>query len=186
MSDETELLSLHAGRADETSLVAKIADLVNGVYEVAEKGLWTDTAARTSRDEIATLIRAGQITVIRAGDRIVGCVRIQGLDESTSEFGMLTASFDHRGTGLGRRLVQFAEQDSVNCGRHTMQLELLVPRTWIHPSKELLAGWYERIGYEVVRTGTIDEAYPELAPLLATPCDFVIYQKDLTALALEA
>ena len=24
--------------------------------------------------------------------------------------------------------------------------------------------------------GTIDELYPELAPLLATPCDFVIYQ----------
>jgi hypothetical protein len=25
----------------------------------------------------------------------------------------------------------------------------------------------------------IDEAYPALAPLLATPCDFVIYQKNL-------
>jgi len=31
-----------------------------------------------------------------------------------------------------------------------------------------------------VRSGTIDESYPWLAPLLATPCDFVIYHKDLT------
>jgi hypothetical protein len=36
------------------------------------------------------------------------------------------------------------------------------------------------IGYRVARTGTIDEAYPALAPLLATPCDFVIYRKDLS------
>jgi hypothetical protein len=37
------------------------------------------------------------------------------------------------------------------------------------------------MGYRIVRTGTMDEAYPELAPLLATPCDFVIYRKDLAS-----
>jgi hypothetical protein len=31
----------------------------------------------------------------------------------------------------------------------------------------------------VRRTGAIEEAYPALAPLLATPCDFVIYGKPL-------
>lgn len=30
-------------------------------------------------------------------------------------------------------------------------------------------------------TGHIEESYPELAPLLATPCDFVIYHKELRA-----
>jgi hypothetical protein len=30
-----------------------------------------------------------------------------------------------------------------------------------------------------VRSGTINESYPQLAPLLATPCDFVVYHKDL-------
>jgi hypothetical protein len=38
---------------------------------------------------------------------------------------------------------------------------------------------YTRIGYRPVRSGTIDESYPWLALLLATPCDFVIYHKDL-------
>ena len=60
-----------------------------------------------------------------------------------------------------------------------MQLELLVPRGWTYPSKAFLDNWYRRIGYRVARTGTIEEAYPALAPLLATPCDFVIYHKDL-------
>jgi hypothetical protein len=60
-----------------------------------------------------------------------------------------------------------------------MQLEVLVPRTWSHPTKEFLAEWYPRLGYRKVRVGTIDESYPDLAPLLATPCDFVIYRKEL-------
>jgi hypothetical protein len=68
-----------------------------------------------------------------------------------------------------------------------MQLELLVPRGWTHPvprgwthpTKVFLAAWYTRIGYRIARKGAIDEAYPALAPLLATPCDFVIYHKRL-------
>jgi len=60
-----------------------------------------------------------------------------------------------------------------------MQLELLVPRGWTHPTKEFLHSWYTRTGYRPVRSGTIDESYPQLAPRLATPCDFVVYHKDL-------
>jgi GNAT superfamily N-acetyltransferase len=92
---------------------------------------------------------------------------------------MLAAAPDQRGIGVGRRLVEFAERGSLETGRDTMQLELLVPRAWAHPAKEFLAGWYGRIGYAVTSTGTIDESYPHLAPLLATACDFVIYRKDL-------
>ena len=94
---------------------------------------------------------------------------------------MLAVSPSHRGTGVGRALVRFAECDSLRAGYTIMQLELLVPRTWLHPSKEFLEGWYGRIGYKVVHTKRIDEAHPQLAPLLATECDFKIYQKDLSA-----
>ena len=60
-----------------------------------------------------------------------------------------------------------------------MQLELLVPRVGKHHSKVFLDGWYSRIGYRVVRTARLEEAYPDLAPLLATECDFVVYEKPL-------
>ena len=106
------------------------------------------------------------------------------LDDDVSEFGMLAAAPSHRGIGVGRELVRFAEQASRDKRRRIMQLELLVPREWKHPSKEFLARWYDRIGYKVVRTGPVGEYYPNLSPLLATACNFVIYRKDLSDPAL--
>ena len=84
---EVELLSPGAG-ADAT-LMERISELANEVYAVAEAGLWTDGATRTSAGEIVELTRAGQIAVARVGDQVVGCVRVQRLDERTGEFGML-------------------------------------------------------------------------------------------------
>jgi hypothetical protein len=55
-----------------------------------------------------------------------------------------------------------------------MQLEVLTPRTWRHPSKVFLNESYRRIGYRVAHTTRVDETYPDLAPLLATPCQFVV------------
>jgi GNAT superfamily N-acetyltransferase len=177
MSIEVELLSRNA-HADAT-LMERLSELTNEVYAVAEAGLWTDGATRTSVGEIVQLTRAGQIAVARVGGEVVGCVRLQRLDERTGEFGMLCADPAHRGIGIGRQLIRFAERKSRADGVSTMQLELLVPRDWTHPTKEFLAEWYSRIGYRIARTGTIDELYPELAPLLATRCDFAIYRKDL-------
>ena len=54
-----------------------------------------------------------------------------------------------------------------------------MPRDWTHATKAFLAGWYSRIGYRVAGTAAFEEAYPALAPSLATPCDLVIYRKQL-------
>ncbi len=170
----------HTAGADVT-LMERISELTNEAYAVAEAGLWMDGATRTSVGEIVELTRAGQIAVARVDRQVVGSVRVQRLDERTGEFGMLCADPAHRGVGIGRELVRFVERKSRAQGMSTMQLELLVPRDWTHPTKQFLAEWYSRIGYRITRTGTIDEAYPELAPLLATPCDFVIYRKGLPA-----
>jgi GNAT superfamily N-acetyltransferase len=175
----TEVQLLPASAADDATLMERIADLINEVYAVAEEGLWIDGATRTTVDGVAELTRAGEIAVARVRGQIVGCVRVQRLDEGTGEFGMLVADPAHRGVGIGRELIRFAERSCREDGLATMQLELLVPRGWTHPTKEFLAAWYTRIGYRVARTGTIDEAYPALAPLLATLCDCGIDQKDL-------
>jgi GNAT superfamily N-acetyltransferase len=176
-----EVQMLPAAASDDATLMECVADLINEVYAEAEDGLWVEGATRTTVGEVAELTRTGQIAVARLGVLVVGCIRVQRLDEETGEFGLLAADPAHRGIGVGRELVRFAERRCRAAGLGTMQLELLVPREWTHPTKEFLDGWYTRIGYRVARTGTIDEAYPALAPLLATPCDFVIYQKDLAA-----
>jgi GNAT superfamily N-acetyltransferase len=156
-----------------------VTALVNDVYAAAEEGLWEPGTSRTSAAEVETLIRAGEIAVGVDGERIVGCVRLQLLGDGLGEFGMLAVDPSRRGKGSGGALVRFAEQWCRDNGQESMQLELLVPRGWTHPVKAFLADWYGRIGYEVVRTGRFEESYPELARRLATPCDFLIWHKDL-------
>lgn len=173
---------LRAADSRDARLVDQVTSLVNDVYATAESGLWRDGAPRTTAAELAELIRAEQIAVATRHGQIAGSVRLHDVAEDLSEFGMLVAAPDHRGTGVGRALVAFAEEHSRERGLRAIQLELLVPRAWRHPSKEFLKAWYPRIGYRLVRTGQIEESYPELAPHLATPCDFVIYHKSLASL----
>jgi GNAT superfamily N-acetyltransferase len=173
---------LEATACADDGLVDELTRLVNRVYAVAEDGLWVDGATRTTPDEMAGLIAAGEVAVARddaTGGAIVGTVRVQQIDDATGELGMLVADPDRRGEGIGRDLIAFAEDRLRRRDVPTMQLELLVPRDWTHPVKAFLDEWYTRIGYRRVRTGRIDDDYPHLAPLLATPCDFVIYHKAL-------
>jgi GNAT superfamily N-acetyltransferase len=105
-----EIRPLPAAASDDATLIEPITDLINEVYAVAEDGLWAEGATRTTVDEFAELTRAGQIVVAYLRGRIVGCVRVQRLDASTGEFGMLAADPGHRGVGVGRELVRFAER----------------------------------------------------------------------------
>ncbi|MEU5264096.1 GNAT family N-acetyltransferase [Amycolatopsis sp. NPDC021455] len=174
---EIELLPPSA--ADDGAVVARLTDLVNQVYAEAEKGLWQDDTDRTSTAEMAGLVRAGEIAVARGDGDLAGSVRLRRLDEHTGEFGMLAADPARRGVGVGRELVRFAEQASRDAGCREMQLELLVPRDWTHPSKVFLAEWYGRLGYRVTHHVDLAEDYPHLAPSLATPCDLFVYRKGL-------
>ena len=178
-SPAVELALVPAVAADDGEFVAQIVDLINRVYAVAEEGLWRDGAERTDAGEVTAIIRAGQLAVATLDGHLAGAVRIQRLDAEVGEFGMLVASPEYRGVGIGRELVAFAEGWARQQGLSWMQLELLVPQTWIHPVKEFLTSWYTRIGYRQVRSGRLAEAYPALEPLLATPCDFAIYHKHL-------
>ncbi|MDQ0894107.1 GNAT family N-acetyltransferase [Agromyces ramosus] len=167
-----------ASAADD-ALVERLAGLVNSVYETSEAGLWVADARRTNERDLAELIRRGQVGAATTDGVIVGAVQVRQFDDTTGLFGMLVADPERRGEGIGRELVAFTERWARERGLTAMQLELLVPRAWSHPSKQFLQGWYERIGYRVVRTTSLDERYPELAPQLATECDLLIYRKDL-------
>ena len=167
--------------ADDSGFVDDLVILINEAYATSEEGLWNDGAARTSRGEVTDLIRSAQIAAASAGGELVGSVRIQKLDGVTGEFGMLVTSSRARGTGAGRELVAFAEGWVVEQGLSVMQLEVLFPRDWAHPSKEFLRSWYTRLGYISVRSDPFEESFPQLAPRLATACDFVIFHKALTA-----
>jgi GNAT superfamily N-acetyltransferase len=170
----------HATAAD-VDLAAELSALVNDVYAVAETGMWVAGATRTSPDEMRSFLLAGELVLARTrSGRIVGSVRVHDVGADLAEFGILVAARDQRGLGIGRVLLDVVEQEARDRRLAAMQLELLVPRDWTHPSKELLASWYGRRGYRLQRTVALDDHYPHLAPLLATPCELQVHRKDLT------
>ena len=165
--------------AADDDLVERLTHLVNRVYAEAEDGLWQDGTTRTTAAEVRTAIDAREIAVATIDGRLAGAIRIQALTDDTGEFGMLAAAPEDRGIGVGRALVGFAERHNREHDRRAIQLELLVPRTWRHPSKVFLDQWYRRIGYRVIRRTSVEDLQPQLAPLLATPCEFAVYEKPL-------
>jgi GNAT superfamily N-acetyltransferase len=156
-----------------------LADLVNEVYRVGESGLWLDGVDRTSAGELAENIAEGKIAGAVLDGALVGCVRLRAIDEQTAEFGMLSARPELQGIGVGRALVAFVESRAIDGGFVRMQLELVKPRGWKHPAKEILHSWYERLGYVVVSTNDFATVEPSVEPFLVTPCDFLVLWKTL-------
>jgi GNAT superfamily N-acetyltransferase len=170
---------LPADSSSDASLIDNLTELVNTVYRTAEEGLWLEGAARTTAADMTALVGAARIALARLDGQIAGCVRLEPVEDGRAELGMLAAAPQVRGVGVGRQLVHFAEERSRDRAADIMQLELLVPQTWAHPSKEFLKSWYLRMGYRIVRKARFDDDYPGLAPLLATPCDLLIFHKYL-------
>lgn len=175
---EIQMLSSHA-HANIVDM-KHVTSIINRVYAASEEGLWTHGADRTTVEEIVELTTRGEIAVARLKGNIVGCVRVQQLDEETGELGMLAVDDDHQGTGIGRELIRFAEQKCQKEHLRKMQLELLVPQEGSHPAKATLENWYTRIGYQPIRTMSFDDSFPRLAKLLAIPCKLIVFQKDIS------
>jgi GNAT superfamily N-acetyltransferase len=167
--------------AADDRLADRLARLVNEVYAATESGLWRAGMTRTTAAEIAALIAAGQLAVAVRDGQPVGCVQVHDVAAGIGEFGLLAASPEHRGSGIGGTLVEFAERRARDRGLRAMRLELLVPRDWRHPHKEFLKAWYERLGYELVGTTSVADVHPHLAALQATPCAVLRYEKALVS-----
>ncbi|MDA3129623.1 GNAT family N-acetyltransferase [Aliibacillus thermotolerans] len=159
--------------------VERITNIVNRVYRTSENGLWKKEVVRTSMEEIREFIQHGEIAVAQTRDTIVGCVRIRQVHEETGELGMLAVDETYQGNGIGRALIHFAEKECKKENLQKIQLELLVPEEGAHPAKVALEKWYKRLGYQPVRTEMLETSYPKLAPMLAVPCKFIVFEKEL-------
>ncbi|KND93104.1 hypothetical protein TOPH_02116 [Tolypocladium ophioglossoides CBS 100239] len=187
-----------ASAADDSELVSTVVTLVNNAYADAEHGIFHAGYQRTSSAEISGFIRQGRlalaylnaspandspVTGSRSGEasgqrHVIGCVHVKLLSPTLGDFAMLALDANHRGGGLARKLVLFAEDHCRKKGCTLMQLELLVPTSFEHAGKARMQAWYLRMGYRVVKLGSFQEEYPALAPLLAGPADYRIFEKE--------
>lgn len=163
----------------ETDKIKRLSDLINEVYDDAESGMWKRKGTRTNPAEVEGLLRAQALILAEIDGVLVGSVNVNLMSDGVGEFGMLVADRKYRGKGIGSALVKHAEKWAREHACHTMRLEVLAPRHWIHPSKDFLGQWYARIGYTPQTTEPFEAMYPELVPELATECDFTVWHKSL-------
>ncbi|UZP38857.1 hypothetical protein NXS19_006673 [Fusarium pseudograminearum] len=150
-----------ADDASDKILIGRLADIVNTSYKIAET---------TANFAVAYLV---------SNNEPIGCVFVKLLTPTLGDFGMLALDTKYQGTGLGRQLAAFAEDECRRQGCTTMQLEILVPSTFHHEGKARLLGWYTRMGYKLVKLGDFGEDYPDLFKLLAGPTEYRVFEKTL-------
>jgi ribosomal protein S18 acetylase RimI-like enzyme len=125
---------------------------------------------RTSLEELGQLLADPAVTILTARDGavLVGCVAVTRKDSALAYLGMLCVSPSLQSGGIGRRLLDAAEDHARALGLATMEMTVI-------DSRASLIAWYERRGY--VLTGKT-RPFPVLRD---PPITFVVLEKQLRA-----
>jgi ribosomal protein S18 acetylase RimI-like enzyme len=128
---------------------------------------------RTSREELDVLLADPAVTILTArapdspgGDALIGCVAVTRKDAALAYLGMLCVLPTLQSGGLGRRLLDAAEDLARAEGIAAMEMTVI-------DSRAALIAWYERRGY--ARTGET-RPFPVLRD---PPITFVVLEKPL-------
>ncbi|WP_247714818.1 GNAT family N-acetyltransferase [Qipengyuania mesophila] len=125
---------------------------------------------RISLAEIETMLAdpAVSLLVARGDDgRLTGCVAVTRKDDTLGYLGTFCVDPQRQSAGLGRTLLDAAENDARSSGLAAMEMTVITQR-------EVLIAWYERRGYR--RTGET-RPFPVLRD---PPLRFVVLEKPLT------
>jgi ribosomal protein S18 acetylase RimI-like enzyme len=130
--------------------VELLEKLVNSAYrgDSSRKG-WTTEAdlldgIRTNQEQLKQQISGSHSTMLIYEDtnkQPIACVYLEN-KENTLYLGMLTVQPDFQAEGIGKKLLQAAEEYAVWLGKQAIQMTVISVRA------ELIA-WYQRRGYQV-------------------------------------
>lgn len=151
-------------------------------YAETEKEIWGKNYSRLSLDEFIKLIDANEFYIARLNDEIVGSIHTSRLDSESFGFGLLSADFAQKGLGIGRKLIETAENHAKRKGAKFMKIEILRPSNRELPQKKKLDKWYRRQGYVFLKSMSFVDRKPdkaEKALRLITPTQFDCYEKVL-------
>lgn len=103
---------------------------VRMLLEEYAASLGVDLEFQGFRAELAGLPGAyappgGRLLLARVDGRVAGCVAFRRLDPGNCEMKRLYVRAAHRGTGLGRRLVEAAVREAIREGYRAMRLDTL-------------------------------------------------------------
>jgi GNAT superfamily N-acetyltransferase len=142
--------------ADDASAIAA---LINQAFSVEKFFI---EGNRTSAEEVRTMMTRGEFLVLENFAAVV-YVELRG---ERGYFGMLSVDPARRKEGLGRRLVEIAEQRCRDAGCRIMELQTVNLRLELAP-------YYRKLGY--IESGTA----PFESERLKRPAHFVKMEKAL-------
>jgi len=145
---------------------AEVAALVNLAYRVED---FFKVGDRTDAEEIAGLLEADAFLVaVNSAGPMAGSIYV-AVKDGRGYFGMLSVHPDYQGHGLGRRLVEAAEERCRAAGCTEMDL-------WVVNLREELPPLYRHLGYSESGTAPWPADYLHQ---LSRPAHFVIMSKLL-------
>lgn len=123
---------------------------------------------RIAPGELEAMLADPDITILAAhnGATPIGCVAVTRKDARLAYLGMLCVSPELQSAGLGRRLLDAAEDHARRLGAQAMEMTVI-------DSRLALIAWYERRGY--ARTGET-RPFPVLRD---PPITFTVLEKQL-------
>ena len=163
-----------------TKDIGDLEKLVNSAYRgETSKKRWTTEAdlldgIRTNQEVLTGMINRGDSVILKctgSKGELVGCVYLQTQEEKLY-LGMLTVKPDTQARGIGKRLLQAAEEYA------QLQQCSAIRMTVISVRKELI-NWYERRGYK--NTGE-KKPFPSNDPRFGLPkqdLEFIVMEKKL-------
>jgi N-acetylglutamate synthase-like GNAT family acetyltransferase len=154
-------------RASERDIPA-LVQLINRAYEIEA---FFVTGDRTDAAEVNGLFAAGDFIVLEVepGAPIAGCVYIAARPDARAYLGLLSVEPAAQKAGMGRRLVDAAEEHARGLGARFMELRVIDLR-------EELPVWYGRLGYQI--TGE-EEIPDEKTERFTRPVKFLRMEKVL-------
>ena len=153
--------------------------LVHSAYrgESSKKG-WTTEAdllggIRTTEKGLLETIQTPKTTILKysEGNEMLGCVMLLE-KENALYLGMLTVSPDLQGSGIGKKMLKYAEIFAHEKGKSKIEMTVISVRS------ELIA-WYERSGY--IKTGET-KPFPMNDPNFGEPkqhLEFIVMEKEI-------
>ena len=151
---------IRVARTDDASAIATLITLAYRVEDFFITGDRTDAA------DVRRLMQHGAFLVLEEDGVLVGAVYVKARAGS-GYFGMLSVDPSRQGEGLGRRLIDAAEEWCRTAGCAEMEIEVVSLRTELPP-------FYQRLGY--VLTGT--RPFPDLHKS-RIQCEFLVMKKEL-------
>lgn len=123
---------------------------------------------RVAPGELEGLLADPAVTILTARDNgaLIGCVAVTRKDAALGYLGMLCVLPTLQSAGLGRRLLDAAEDHARALGLAAMEMTVI-------DSRDALIAWYERRGY--ARTGET-RPFPVLRD---PPITFAVLEKSL-------